>query len=129
MGDDFVGVEEALNFNGGHAAGTRRGDCLTVAAVLNVARVKDAFYIRSRPAMGNRSPSGSRSSWPTEWLCVGNVPNGDEDPVHIAHPRSAGFHVTQYYAGNVTLADIQDVLDHRVREEHDLRDSRERGPA
>ena len=60
--------EEALGFDGGHAARACGGDCLAIAEVLDVAVVDDAFDVGAGTARGLVSHC--------EWLRGGDVTPG-----------------------------------------------------
>src|ERR1700732_1065150 len=106
--------EEPLRFNRGHAAGARCRNSLAIGAILDTPGMKNASHAGARAALGNDVAVRVKLDLSVERLSIGNVPDGDEETVHVSHPGLFSLQVAQLHRGYDVLAGIVDVVHHGV---------------
>src|ERR1039457_1880504 len=112
--------QELFDFHGRHAPRSGCGDRLTVDAILHVARVEYARDISARAALRDDVAVGVGFDLPLEDLGVGNVADGQKEPVHRLVPDQAGLVVAQAHTGNHLLGHIVNLIHDGVGEELDF---------
>src|SRR5579862_2841708 len=103
--------KKAFDFDGCHAAGPGGGNGLPVAAVLDIAGVKDPGDAGACAAFGEDVTIRVELDLPDERSGIRNVPDGDKEAVYVAHPAFAGDDVAQLHRSHDILAGVKDILD------------------
>src|SRR5712692_8207811 len=112
--------KEALRFHRRHAAGARRRDRLAVGTILHVAGVKNSGDVSPRAAFGKNVAVGVGLDLTLEHGRVGDMPDGDEESVHLLLPNRAGRQVAQPRSADQVGGDIENIFYHGVEQELDL---------
>src|ERR1700729_2946299 len=113
-------LQKLLDFNGGHASGSRRGDSLAVTAVLHIAAGEDAMHACRHVVVGLQIAVGVGIELAGKHLCVGFMTYAEE---HRAGGKIRYFiclQVAQLEARDFVQSRIVNILDDRVGEKLNL---------
>src|SRR5271170_3888835 len=112
--------EKLLGLNGRHAASSSSGNGLTITAVLHIATGEYSMDAGQHIVVCLEIAVGVGFKLAVKHLCVGLVPDTEEERAGWEVPDFAGLYVSQLEAGDFLLGVIVDIFDHRVGEEVDL---------
>src|ERR1017187_6056700 len=84
----------SFRFYRGHAARAGRGNGLAVSPVLHVAGMENARDAGARAALGDDITVGIGLDLAFEYLGVGNMADGHEEPIHVLLPDFIGLEIS-----------------------------------
>src|SRR5215467_10977912 len=115
-----VCFQKSFCFECGHATATSRGDCLTIAAILNVSTGEYSRHAGGNVILCDQISFAVHIKLAFENSRVRNVADAKEHGAGREIPNLARVHVSQFQGGNLTFGWIVNVFHNCVRQKFDL---------